>query len=48
MANYRGLSLLNIVMAYQARARSDNWAAWVGENPILAELLAEAERLVND
>ena len=38
----------NIVMAYHARARSDNWAAWVAENPIMAELLAEAERLGND
>ena len=38
----------NIVNAYHSRKRSKNWTAWVTENPVMAQLLAEAEKLVND
>jgi len=38
----------NIVNAYHSRSRSENWTAWVAENPVMAQLLAEAEKLVND
>jgi len=35
----------NIVTAYQSRAQSKDWASWVNKNPVMANLLAEAERL---
>ena len=35
----------NIMHAYQARAQAQNWAAWAADNPAIAELLAEAEKL---
>jgi len=38
----------NIVNAYRSRARAENWAAWAAENSIMAQLLAEAEKLVNE
>lgn len=35
----------NIVTAYRSRAQSKNWAEWVNSNPVLADMLAEAEKL---
>jgi hypothetical protein len=35
----------NVLIAFQNRERSDNWAAWANENPQAAELLSKAERL---
>jgi hypothetical protein len=35
----------NIMHAWQSRAQSQDWAAWVRDNPNIAELLAEAEKL---
>ncbi len=35
----------NILTAYQSRARSNNWAEWVSQNPKMANLLIEAEKL---
>jgi hypothetical protein len=32
----------NIVGAYQARAKSDNWALWASKNPELIQLLNRA------
>ena len=37
----------NILHAYQSRTQSSNWVAWVRDNPALAELLNEAERLAD-
>lgn len=37
----------NIIVAFQARERSENWAQWVKDNPELAATLHEAERLAN-
>ena len=34
----------NVVAAYRSRPR-DNWAEWTDKNPVLARLLAEAEKL---
>lgn len=38
----------NIVTAYQTRKRSENWAAWAENNPVMAKILAEAEKNAND
>ena len=38
----------NIQTAYQSRARAKNWAAWVKDNPALADLLDEARQLAED
>jgi len=38
----------NIVTAYSSRAQSNNWAEWVSSNPGLADMLADAEQLIND
>jgi len=38
----------NIVKAFHSRAHATNWAEWTRDNPIMAELLAKAERLIND
>jgi len=35
----------NITIAYRSRAQSSNWAEWVNSNPVMADMLAEAERL---
>lgn len=35
----------NIVNAYRTRAKSSNWPAWVQENPVMADILMEAEKL---
>lgn len=35
----------NIVVAYRSRAQSKNWAEWVASNPVMANMLAEAELL---
>jgi hypothetical protein len=35
----------NIVTAYRSRAQSQNWASWVNSNPVMADMLAEAEKL---
>jgi hypothetical protein len=35
----------NIVTAYRARTKSENWAKWAGEHQVLAEILGEAEKL---
>jgi hypothetical protein len=41
----RRMSLVeNIVNAYRARERSDNWAAWAKEHPRDSELLAQAAK----
>ncbi len=37
----------NIVTAYRSRARAENWASWSRESPVMANLLAEVEVLVN-
>jgi len=37
----------NIVTAYRSRAQSNNWAEWVVSNPGLADMLADAEKLIN-
>jgi len=34
--------------AHQARARSESWAQWATDNPKLARLLNEAEKLNRD
>lgn len=36
-----------VVMAYQARARSENWAKWAEDNPESARLLNIGARLNN-
>jgi len=41
----RMMTAQNIVAAYGSRAKSQNWAAWVVDNPKAAELLAEAMKL---
>jgi len=38
----------NIHTAYQSRARAKNWAAWVKDNPVLADLLDEARQLAEE
>ena len=38
----------NIVTAYKSRAHAPDWAAWVRDNPLLAELLLDAEKLANE
>ena len=35
----------NIVLGYEAREKSDNWAAWAHDNERLSELLIEAQKL---
>lgn len=35
----------NILNAYHSRARSRDWAKWVNDNPMLANMLAEAEAI---
>lgn len=35
----------NIVAAYRARAKSENWAAWANANTVMADVLVEAEKL---
>lgn len=35
----------NIVTAYRSRAQSNNWAEWVSTHPLMAEMLADAEKL---
>jgi len=35
----------NIYNAYFQRAQSNNWAEWTESNPVLATILAEAEKL---
>ena len=37
----------NIVTAYKSRAHATDWAAWVRDNPLLAELLIDAEMIAN-
>lgn len=37
----------NVEFAYHSRARADNWAQWAKDNPDLAHVLGEAERLAN-
>jgi hypothetical protein len=37
----------NLVAAYRSRAQSQNWAEWVNSNPMLADILAEAEKIIN-
>jgi hypothetical protein len=35
----------NIVKAFYDRAKAKDWAKWTQENPVLADLLFEAEKL---
>jgi hypothetical protein len=35
----------NLVTAYRSRTQSQNWASWVNEHPVWADMLADAERL---
>jgi hypothetical protein len=35
----------NINAAYRSRAQSNNWAEWVNAHPLMADMLAEAEKL---
>jgi hypothetical protein len=35
----------NLVTAYRSRAQSKNWAEWVNSNPVMADMLADAEKL---
>jgi hypothetical protein len=43
---YRRLIIAeNVANAFEARARSKNWAEWANQNPAAAELLARAEQL---
>lgn len=35
----------NLVAAYRSRAQSNNWAEWVASNPVMADVLAEAEKI---
>jgi hypothetical protein len=37
----------NIVIAYRDRSRASNWATWANENHALANILLEAEKIVN-
>lgn len=34
----------NVVNSYRARARSENWASWTKDNPVMAQILAEIEK----
>jgi hypothetical protein len=38
----------NVVKAFQARERAPDWVAWVKDNPNVASLLNEAERIYNE
>lgn len=35
----------NIVTSYRSRAQSKNWAAWVRDNPVMSDILVDAEEL---
>lgn len=35
----------NILVAYQSRSRTEDWAAWANEKPQLFTILAEATKL---
>lgn len=36
----------NFVIAYQSRAKSQNWTEWVQSNPRAAEMLFEIEKIL--
>ena len=38
----------NVVLAYQSRAQSANWATWAKDNPEMSSLLITAMELLND
>lgn len=38
----------NVVNAYKARARAENWAQWAQENRQASELLAQAAKAASD
>jgi len=43
----RMITAENIVQAFHARKKSENWAAWANNNPASARLLAEIEKELN-
>lgn len=44
----RMITAENIFNGFRSRAQAKNWAAWVKDNPSLADLLNEAEQLIED
>ena len=38
----------NVLQSYKSRAKSENWAEWVRDNKMEADILAEAEKLANE
>jgi hypothetical protein len=45
---HRLITAENTVRAYQSRAKATNWQAWMVANPGLANLLFEAERVLQE
>ena len=35
----------NIVNAYTSRARANDWAAWARDNSVMAQILADVEKM---